>query len=96
MAFETPFIPGELLLGNFQNIGRSKLKLTDWQLIEDTNSAEIVSDPYRRTQQDKEMDKAHFLLDLKTRTLIRNSRTHIILRQSTRGRFRSKIHIYNY
>ena len=60
-------------------------------MIEDTNSAEIVSDPYRRTQQDKEMDKAHFLLDLKTRTLIRNSRTHIILRQSTRGHFRSKI-----
>ena len=52
-----------------------KLKLTDWQLIEDTNSAEIVSDPYRRTQQDKEMDKAHFLLDLKTRTLIRIPRT---------------------
>ena len=40
------------------------MKLTDWQLIEDTNSAEIVSDPYRRTQQDKEMDRAHFLLDL--------------------------------
>ena len=60
---------------NFQNIGWSKLKLTDWQLIEDTNSAEIVSDPYRRTQQDKEMDKAHFLLDLKTRTLIRIPRT---------------------
>ena len=59
-------------------------------MIEDTNSAEIVSDPYRRTQQDKEMDKAHFLLDLKTRTLIRNSRTHIILRQSTRGHFRSR------
>ena len=53
-----------------------KLELTDWQLIEDTNSAEIVSDPYRRTQQDKEMDKAHFLLDL-NKNLIRFRRTEI-------------------
>ena len=52
-------------------------KLTDWQLIEDTNSAEIVSDPYRRTQQDKEMDKAHFLLDLNKNLLIRFLRTEV-------------------
>ena len=61
---------------NSQNFLKTRIKLTDWQLIEDTNSAEIVSDPYRRTQQDKEMDKAHFLLDL-NKNLIRFRRTEI-------------------